>query len=301
MKALYFSLILIFVAFQLPSQSKPKFELGAKWTYEQIVRVPPKVDFVTYEIIDTLTIDSMSCYMLDQFNIVFCVDGNRVYGNRVFGPGDFIADDFQLIYDFDAVDTFRTRCVGFDGLVLDCEAPVDSIITAQIADGQLLTRRKIEVDLTTECHGAGFNPSRIYDGIGHDYGPFISRIDFCNFLGDSFNSFVGQIRCFENSTESFRFVDYPCDTIWSTLMSSVEDIDNSELVIYPNPTEGEIYVERPAPNLKYRVTDIQGQVIAEGPYSDYGITLPSSGLYFITFISRDREWTKRVVSTDSWR
>ena len=88
MKALYFSLILIFVAFQLPSQSKPKFELGAKWTYEQIVRVPPKVDFVTYEIIDTLTIDSMSCYMLDQFNIVFCVDGNRVYGNRVFGPGD---------------------------------------------------------------------------------------------------------------------------------------------------------------------------------------------------------------------
>ena len=296
MKILQVLFIVLLISFQLSAQTK--FELGAKWTYERVVRIPSMVDFVTYEIVDTATIDGLSCFeidnVIDQNKIVatatLCIDGNRV-----LALDDRLQDGFQLIYDFEATGNFITQCSGLN-VFFDCEAPVDSIETIQIADGQLLIRRKIDVQYDSPCISEGFLPKRVYDGIGQDWGDFFQSIDFCNFFGDSFDAYVSKLRCFENSTESFRFVEYPCDTIWTVRGTSVDDIQGNEVMVYPNPANGQIYIENATHKMIYRILNIQGQVIKVGEYTDNGISLLHEGIFLLNLVSDGREWTQRIVN-----
>ena len=49
-------------------EDKLRFELVAKWTYEFECRIPNEVSFVTFEITDTLTIDSFECFVINDFD-----------------------------------------------------------------------------------------------------------------------------------------------------------------------------------------------------------------------------------------
>ena len=300
MKTFYFIALLICSKGQLSAQANPQFELGAKWTYEREVRIPRMVDFVTYEVMDTLTIDSLSCFIVD--NVL--PNGNQVAtatmcisGNKVLVPDNRLGDGFQLIYDFDAIDTFRIQCAGLNEF-FECAAPIDSIETVQIADGQLITRRKIDAGFNSECASGGFISSRVYDGIGNDYGGLFRNLDFCNNLADPVSSEETRLRCFENSTASFRFVDYPCDTIIQGDGTDVIDImDGHESTIFPNPARGVAFVDNPTHDLTYRLFSMEGRLISEGTYLESGIELPYQGIYIVMLYADGREWTQRVLNT----
>ena len=275
------------------------FELGAKWIYEREVRIPPIVDFVTYEVVDEFPIDSMDCYTIDKIVEQNQVVGSAticVNGNRVLVPDARLSDGYQLIYDFEAVDTFTTQCSGLN-VFFDCSATVDSVAVVEIADGQLLTRRNIDVEQSSPCFSLGFLPSRVYDGVGNDYGGLLSNIDFCNIIGDPFDITETRLRCFENSTESYRFVDYPCDSVWTKIQTNVDDFTGTQdHFLYPNPADGLLYVQNPLPDLTYRIMSIEGKLISEGDYSDDGIVIPHRGLVIVTLIYNGKEWTSRVVN-----
>jgi len=133
---------------------------------------------------------------------------------------------------------------------------IDSVVTTTIADGQLLTTRF----LSGECHyGIGVRNLRTYDGIGAGEGGLLKCIDYCNNLGDPVDFEIGQLRCFENSTESFRFVDYACDSI--LIKTNTQDVLQEPFVLYPNPTNDVVYVKDTEHDLSYRLINIQGQVI----------------------------------------
>ncbi len=299
MKTFFFIALLISSTGQLSAQANPQFELGAKWTYEREVRIPRMVDFVTYEVMDTLTIDSLSCFIVDKV----LPNGNQVAtatmcisGNKVLVPDNRLEDGFQLIYDFDVVDTFRIQCARLNDF-FECIAPIDSIETVQIADGQLITRRKIDADFNSECASSGFIPSRVYDGIGNDYGGLFGYLNFCNNLADPVSAEETRLRCFENRTASFRFVDYPCDTIIQGDGTDVIDImGGHESTIFPNPARGVAFVDNPTHDLTYRLFSMEGLLISEGTYLESGIELPFQGVYFIALISDGRESTHRIVN-----
>ncbi|MDA8693388.1 T9SS type A sorting domain-containing protein, partial [Saprospiraceae bacterium] len=258
--------------------NKLKFELGATWTYEREFSF--RVDFETFEITDTLTIDDMPCFVINN-GITFCTDENKI-----LVPDGRLDGGYQLIYDFDEMNNYISQC--YDSrqeLPIDYDVIVDSVRSESIADNQLINTYY----LTNNC----VNGSTIYEGIGSSYAQPIACIDFCNDLGDPIFFELTHLRCFENSTESYRFVDYACDSVWMT--TSTIDIIQDPFVLYPNPTNDVVYIKDAEHDLYYRLISIQGQVISQGRYTSSGITLPYNGLFYITMIRDDHEWTERVV------
>ena len=269
--------------------NKPKIELGAKWTYERVDYLRGILDFVTYEVTDTLTIDTLSCYIVEEAAGSIRMDTLCVDGNRILTPDEELPDGYQLLYDFDVESAFVTECES-ESNIIESQIEIDSIVTTTIADGQLLTTRF----LSGECHYGFRGPYiRIFDGIGAAQGGLLRCVDYCDVIADPIDFEIGELRCFENSTESFRFVDYACDSI--LIRTSTEDILRDPFVLFPNPTDDIVYIENPDHDLTYRLTNIHGQVIAQGVYTTSGIVLPSLGVYFITLISDEGEWTERVV------
>ncbi len=268
---------------------KPKIEIGAKWTYETIDYIRGLLDFVVYEVTDTLTIDTLSCYIIEQ-NLSGRSDTLCVDGNRMLTPDQDFESGYQLLYDFDVDSTFNFDCMSGGGTLYETQIEVDSVVTATIADGQLITARF----LSGECHFGFRGPYlRIFDGIGAAQGGLLRCIDYCDDLSSPTTFEIGELRCFENSTESFRFVDYACDSI--LIRTSTEDVSRDPFVLYPNPTYDIVYVQNPEYDLSYRLTNIHGQVVAQGIYTTLGVVLPSQGVFFITLISDEGEWTERVV------
>ena len=263
--------------------NKLKFELGAKWTYERAWNIANRVDFETFEITDTLTIDNMKCYVINN-NTTFCTDDNKV-----LVPDNRLDGGYQLIYDFDELDSFKFQCYDrTQEIPLEYNVIIDSIKSESIADGSLLNFYY----LSSIC-SSGPDSERIIEGIGSSIGQVISCIDICNDLGDPVAYELTKLRCFDNGTESYRFVDYACDSIWMT--TSTEELMQEPFVLYPNPTNDVVYVEDGAYDLSYRLINIQGQVISQGDYTARGISLPYQGLFYITIMTDDGEWTKRVV------
>ncbi len=268
---------------------KPKIEIGAKWTYETIDYIRGLLDFVVYEVTDTLTIDTLSCYIIEQ-NLSGRSDTLCVDGNRMLTPDQDFESGYQLLYDFDVDSTFNFDCMSGGGTLYETQIEVDSVVTATIADGQLITARF----LSGECHFGFRGPYlRIFDGIGAAQGGLLRCIDYCDDLSSPTTFEIGELRCFENSTESFRFVDYACDSI--LIRTSTEDVLRDPFILYPNPTDDIVYIQNPEYDLSYRLTNIHGQVVAQGIYTTLGVVLPSQGVFFITLISDEGEWTERVV------
>ena len=270
--------------------NKPKIELGAKWTYETIDYIRGILDFVVYEVTDTLTIDALSCYVIEPGKLFGQSDTICVDGNRMLAPDEKLPSGFQLLYDFDVGSTFSFDCMSGGEILYQPQIEVDSVVTTTIADGQLLTTRY----LSGECHyGIGVRNLRTYDGIGAAGGGLFRCLDYCNDLSSPTTFEIGQLRCFENSTESFHFVDYACDSI--LIRTSTQDEVQEPFVLCPNPTNDVVYVKDTEHDLSYRLVSIQGQVIAQGVYTARGISLPHQGLFYITIITDDGEWTERVV------
>lgn len=263
-------------------EDKLRFELGAKWTYERVSYISQRIDFQTYEIIDTLTMDNMPCYVIDN-GVTFCTTDNKI-----LVPDDRLDGGYQLIYDFDALSNYSFQCYDRDqSQPLDYEVHIDSIRSESIADGQLYNLYYLDA----RCD---IGPI-VYEGIGSSNIEPFPCVDFCNEVADPPLFEMTQLRCFENSTQSYRFVDYACDSIWMMTTVNVEELDIRDHVLYPNPTHDIVYIENPEHNLSYRLTNIHGQVMEQGSYSSSGINLPSEGVYFVTLINDGIERTQRVV------
>ena len=211
----------------------------------------------------------------------------------VYAKDDRLTNGFQLLFDFDATQRYAFECYCPGTGLEEFNISIVNKSTEQIADGQLINVTNVD----TFC-GYGFIGEfdvKVYDGIGaYIIEPFPCN-DFCNDLADPFNCEKGILRCFENSTESYRFVDYPCDTVWIRTLSSTEVLLVDPFIIYPNPSNGIIYVENATYDTKYRLINIQGQIVQEGTYNARGVSLPYEGVFFLTLVTEKGEWTERVV------
>ncbi len=87
------------------------------------------------------------------------------------------------------------------------------------------------------------------------------------------------------------------EQVW-TLKSSIIDPEDISLVIYPNPTEGQVYVQASASIQSYSLIDMQGrQVYKKQPFVNSGIDLEglAPGIYGLILELGDRQIVKKVV------
>jgi hypothetical protein len=80
-----------------------------------------------------------------------------------------------------------------------------------------------------------------------------------------------------------------------------DSIINNYVIIYPNPTKGDLFVQFPQPNsnIKYRIIDVSGRVVMEGRLINYRIDVKrlSVGMYSIGFYSTNNssKWNTKFI------
>ena len=116
---------------------------------------------------------------------------------------------------------------------------------------------------------------------------------------------VEGMRCYWNEGELvFKYGDEDCDAVISELHGVEEDGPSTpltELVIYPNPTDGTLFVQTlRATSLHdqtYRITNVMGQTLLTGKITGENQQIDVSslpqGMYFITFAGETQKFVVR--------
>jgi hypothetical protein len=296
-------LILVYSSIAVTSTAQEFAPIGAVWHVE--TREPFDMDYrrtlTNVSLRDTL-VKGLNCKILEKsqatiFNpiigeYVLCQEGDSIF--------HFIEslDTFNLVMDFGA--EVGESWESFDlshsfvefGFRNDYLFEVDSIGDFISEDMDTLKTQFISI-----YRKKWDQPPSAYDFI--DKTKLIEYIGFEDALlktngGDGFTDDVleTQVRCYEDANVGLlKLSDNQ-----ACILSSLTEYDvRGAQQLYPNPNDGVLYINEPVQGLKYRITTSQGQLIVQGSYSSLGIRLPYQGLFLVTLISGDREWTERVV------
>ena len=110
---------------------------------------------------------------------------------------------------------------------------------------------------------------------------------------------VEGMRCYwVNGELVFKYGDKDCDEVYEQLHHGIDEpgengpsTGSGALTVYPNPTDGVLFVETNGhaslSNQTYRITNLMGQTLLQGPITDeiqkINIESLPAGMYFITF------------------
>ena len=143
-------------------------------------------------------------------------------------------------------------------------------------------------------------------GIGHLTSFFPEKL-----LGDGDRMRVEGMRCYWNEGELvFKYGDEDCDAVISELHGIEEDDPSTpstgsgtagSLMVYPNPTNGILFVQTlRATSLHaqtYRITNVMGQTLLTGKITaetqQIDVSTLPQGMYFITFAGETRKFVVR--------
>ena len=137
-------------------------------------------------------------------------------------------------------------------------------------------------------------------GIGHLTSFFPERL-----MGNGDGIRVEGLRCYWVDDELvFKYSDEDCDAIYDELHGINEDgpsTGSGALVVYPNPTDGVLFVETrhgtSLPDQTYRITNLMGQTLQTGQITaetqQIDVSDLPEGMYFITFAGETRKFVVR--------
>ena len=133
-------------------------------------------------------------------------------------------------------------------------------------------------------------------GIGHLTSFFPERL-----MDNGDGIRVEGMRCYWVENELvFKYGDEDCDAIYSDI-HGVEEINGNGFVVYPNPTNGILFVETQnfasLPNQTYRIVNLMGQTLLTGQITDetqqINVSSLPQGMYYITFAGTTRKFVVR--------
>ncbi|MBC3758657.1 BNR-4 repeat-containing protein [Hyunsoonleella sp. SJ7] len=78
---------------------------------------------------------------------------------------------------------------------------------------------------------------------------------------------------------------------------SIDALDQDDIAIYPNPSEGVFNIQSNAQNLKYNLLNIQGQIIQRGKVSHSKVDFSNhaQGIYFLELSNEINKLVKKIV------
>ena len=185
-------------------------------------------------------------------------------------------EEFTVLYDFTAQvgDEWEIK-VGFESLMMH----VDSV---EYYDYEGRTFRVLQVSDENNLFSGD-----IVCGIGHLTSFFPERL--MN-RGKGFR--VEGLRCYWVDDELiFKYSEEDCDSLYNELHYGIDETDdNKTFAVYPNPTDGVLFVETchgaSLQDPTYRITNLLGQTVLSGSINaetqQINIKELPSGMYFIT-------------------
>ena len=206
-------------------------------------------------------------------------DGKLFWWNKTL-------EEFTVLYDFSAEegDEWEIK-VGEESLVMHVDAVEDIEYEGR-------TYRMLHVS----------DPENLFSGdivcgIGHLTSFFPERL-----MDNGDGIRVEGLRCYWAEDKLvFHMGDEDCDAIYEELHGLEEDgpsTGSGALLVYPNPTNGVLFVETQnfasLQNQTYRITNLMGQIILSGNITNETQQIDVSGLpqgmYFITFAGETRKF-----------
>jgi hypothetical protein len=134
----------------------------------------------------------------------------------------------------------------------------------------------------------------IMSGIGHLSSFFPERLMT---RGKGYR--VEGIRCYWREGQLvFKYGDKDCDEVYEQIHFNVEESVETQFKIYPNPTDGVLFVETrrvtSLPAETYRITNLVGQTVLTGSLTaetqQIDVSVLPQGMYFITFAGETRKF-----------
>ena len=252
------------------------FPQGTEWYYE-IKHVNGDITYQHLEYTADTTVNGRRTKILVETNTMYDKTDwvNREY---IYEDGDLIywwnkeLQEFTLLYDFGAEEGDEWEIQVGEGYIT---VHVDAVQTVTFKNN---TYKMLSVsDPDNQFTGD------IICGIGH-----LTRFFPEPFVPLDKDYEIDGLRCFWQDGELvFDMGEEDCDAIYFGIHDVNENVE-AMYVVYPNPTDGLIYVERVcSPSLQrqseYRVTNLFGQTLMTGVLDGQAIDVSSlpNGLYFL--------------------
>lgn len=238
--------------------------VGTKWTYTQggVGIMPNSTNHWPYvlesineemyqghlckKILDHTTINDFSYYVYSEGDSVFY--------------WDLFHNQFALLYNFSAQ-------AGYTWII---EMPDNSpaYITVDSVGFIVVNNDTLKTWYISYTEHIDWGKT-IVEGIGSTFF-FIPYID-----NDDLN--IYEIRCFESSLESYAFVDYPCDSVYTTIFVDINESEEVDPIkIYPNPASGQITLKCPflqGETLTMALFDLSGRQLRSEQFINNGLFL----------------------------
>jgi len=274
----------------------------AKWFYTPHAAFGPQDELVKIEVIgDTLIGDRvcsiLGAYRQDEFlpgselTVVYEEENEKVY---------FVENnEFKLLFDFsptfiigDTISYYIPENLEY----YDISSTSGEFITTGeplkhrnaghewvvLPTGEQL--RIVNTELVETSEENCFVMDNVIDGIGSMLG-FLGRNCTQILLGSE-----EFFRCFQSNTLNYTAVGGDC------LITSVDEIAESEINIYPNPTTGQLNIETERRFSEIKVFDVAGNLLLDRSFSNEidleGIV---SGIYLLELQDKDGIYRKKII------
>ena len=268
------------------------FLMGSEWYYE----IENENGSITYQYMyqagDTIVQDEPT-HILVRINTLYDkglrdeVTHEYVYkrDNKVYWWNKTL-EEFTMLYDFEAEvgDEWEIK-VGTESLIMH----VDAVEVVEYEGDFYRMLRVSDVD--------DYFSGDIVCGIGHLTSFFPERL-----MDNGDGLRVEGLRCYWIGDELvFKLGDEDCDAVYSEVHGVEEEgpsAPSTGLVVYPNPTDGVLFVETrhgtSLPDQTYRITNLMGQTLQTGQITaetqQIDVSDLPEGMYFITFAGETRKF-----------
>lgn len=301
---LIFGFFMILNVSIIAQTEEPVWGIGTKWTYQFNSDPPNYVTYVVNEITDTVTIDNLLLYKVENY-----IDNGESPGTgieyfhykdgKVYSYKENHIDKekyLSLLYDFSNETSYQTKYVPIceGDSVVTYDITIDSLTETQMPDGSF--RDVQHVQPGPDDKGFIGSPRAIIKNIGFSQGHVHNSHDweFGITICDQFSEFTSTLRCFENDSIFYQFVDYSCDSTWIISSTDAYEIEN-QISLYPNPTFDAVSVKNYDQDIPYQIFNTQGLLIDSGVTRNSRIKLPAQGMNIIHLKIQDKAVIRKVV------
>lgn len=258
---------------------------GTNWYYSKIFVVPDPIieDYIQITSSGDSTIHGISCNKLMVNTPLFCGDQQTVkytyYSNDTVFFYEPAYDSFQILYCMNA-----NQGDSWDIRIPDLSD--EDTISVSINSIDLITINGVELkrfDVTYTTH---------FDNMNFSYNSFIiERIGDLNYMFNIMpewsytcdEAYISGLRCYNESNSGIYStgISETCDF---QSFVGISEIDQSESIIYPNPSNDIIYFAMDdSSNVLYAIFDLQGHEVLNGIYnSSINIASLNPGSYILT-------------------
>ena len=265
------------------------FELqGTEWYYEIINNSGDiTYQYLLYE----------SDTVINDEKVKVIVKTNTLYDkNNVVQTHEYIYNEEGVVYWWNKELSEFTTLYNFaavEGDEWEIKIGNESIIMHVDAVGNIENNETIFKTLTVSDENDIFSGT-IVCGIGHQTSFFPEKL-----LNKNKNFEIDGIRCnWDGSELLYQEGDVDCDEIYENTHFDVNEIyaDNG-FEIYPNPSNGILFVQSENINSEYRITNILGETVASGKIASetqqINVSSLPEGMYFLTIGNATMKFMKK--------